>query len=188
MGSQVLRTKGYKAVGDQARYKANNHDLSDGGNMPHKMSVDHSSSVSGIDMRNNPRYRVESGNKPNSNSEVGSGYGISRHGNKIVAPNNSNHNNLSRVYGKNQNARSIVQTNSYRDQQQYVRSMPIENSRGYMNSHLTPAQLRMNAERDNISYQSKGGLSKGSRGLPPLNDHYNYQPKNYQSYKIGLSA
>ena len=66
--------------------------------------------------------------------------------------------------------------------------MPIENTRGYMNSHITPAQLRMNAERDNMSYQSKGGLSKGSRGLPPLNDHYNYQPNNYQSYKIGLSA
>ena len=70
--------------------------------------------------------------------------------------------------------------------------MPVEQNRGYMNNHLTPAQLRLNAERDNMSYASKGAMSnaqsRGSRGLPPLNDPSNYNANNYQNYKIGLSG
>ena len=68
--------------------------------------------------------------------------------------------------------------------------MPIENNRAYMYNHLTPAQIRMNAEKDNMSYQSKGAQSRGSRGLPPINDGSQYMgnQNNYQSYKLGLNG
>ena len=93
-GAQALRSKGYKGINDPVRYKGNNYDDSDNAILPHKMSMDHSSSVSGIDMRNNARYRVDSGSKANLNSDAGSGYGISRHGNQVAASNSNNLNNL----------------------------------------------------------------------------------------------
>ena len=66
-----------------------------------------------------------------------------------MAPNSNNLNGLARVYGKNSAVRG-VNPNSYRDG--YGRSLPPDQNRGYMNNHLTPAQLRLNAERDNLSY------------------------------------
>ena len=91
-----LRNQGYR-INDPNRYKSSNYELSEN-NLPHKGSIEHSNSVSGIELRNNARYRVESGNKMSVQSD-GRSYGNPRHQNQVVAP-NSNLNGLSRVYGK----------------------------------------------------------------------------------------
>ena len=104
--------------------------MSDKVNLHPKLSVDNSNSVSNNDLvNNNPRYRIDSGKKYGNHSDSGQGYvqyQAPRHGNHIVAPNTNNLNGLSRMYGKQGPLRSIQQTNSYRDGQQYGRSMPVE--------------------------------------------------------------
>ena len=110
--SSGIRNKGYNRLGDPIRYKSNNYDMSEkSASIHHKLSVDHVNSASNIDLRNNARYRVESGKNLINASDPGSGYGQqypARLGNQIVAPNSNNLNGLSRVYGKNGPLRSIA--------------------------------------------------------------------------------
>ena len=61
--SQNMRGNNHHYRGsDQARYKSSNFDMPENNMQPPKMSIDHSA-PSGLELRNNQRYRIESGNK-----------------------------------------------------------------------------------------------------------------------------
>ena len=61
--NSVHRNNQYRGLNEHSRYQSKNYDKSDRGDLASKHSIEHSNSVSGIEMRNNARYRVETNNK-----------------------------------------------------------------------------------------------------------------------------
>ena len=61
--NSVHRNNQYRGLNEHSRYQSKNYDMSDRGDLASKPSIEHSNSVSGIELRNNARYRVESNNK-----------------------------------------------------------------------------------------------------------------------------